>query len=94
MSRLSANGKWTLANTVISLFTAAMLGLTGWMMHSLIELREFAAKGDRVTPVDLDREISRMWVEIEKRYPPRWLTREIERLSKEIEACQEKHKHD
>jgi hypothetical protein len=55
------------------MFCAAMLGLNGWMMSSIIELREFAARGDRFTISDangmreyIDRKISGLEI------PPAW----------------------
>jgi hypothetical protein len=55
------------------MFTAAMLALNGWMMSSIIDLREFAARGDRFTIQDangmreyLDRRIAHLEI------PPDW----------------------
>lgn len=57
-------GKLTLANAIITLFTAAILGVLAWGSHSVIELQKFAERGDRFTALqanDLRDEIITAW---------------------------------
>lgn len=79
------NGKWTLANIVLSLFTAALLMLTAWMLTSIIELREFAARGDRFTITDgnglrayVDGQIAKLEI------PPSWFRERVHANSEDI----------
>jgi len=93
--------KWTLANTILGLMTAGALLLLGWVLDSVIDLREFAAKGDRWTRSDaltMQREtLERM----DNRYhpanhpphePEKWLINELEELHRRIADIEEEDK--
>lgn len=89
MPSLSTNGKFTLANTVISIATAFFMALTYWMLGSIIELREFAAKGDRFTAQDRIELEARIKQEIKNELPPKWLTDLVNR----IDQVQQQHEN-
>jgi len=93
---LSTNSKWTLANTIISLFTAGLLLGVAWMADSIVDLKEFKAAGGRFTILDgvsLKKEILE---EVRRDLPPRWLVERVDSLRQDhvaIETAIENHQH-
>ena len=88
---LSTNGKWTLANAVITIVTAFMLGVSAWMASSIVELREFAARGDRFTVQDWSQQRQQLVDYVDERlgeYPPAWLLKRLERMEEEDQRLQ------
>jgi hypothetical protein len=72
--------KWTIANTLLSLFTAALLALVSWMLLSIVDLKEFKAAGGRFTITDGVAMKKEILSEIRRDWPPRWLTERIDTL--------------
>jgi len=85
---LSTNGKWTLANTILSFFTFAALALVGWMLSSVIELREFKAQGDRFTGSQASAMRQHILREVAEKFPPRWLQDDLKELKEETRRLQ------
>ena len=91
------SGKIRLADILISIFTTGVLVLNGWMLSSIVDLREFASKGDRFTMQDGQRLREAIVGDLTTRLPPRWLTDQVTFLSKEqvelakrLAACENK----
>ena len=81
------NGKWTLANFIISAFLLLMIGWMTFITNQILDLRAFAARGDRFTIVDghglkewTRAEIARMEI------PPPWFLAEVRGLRDEVKA--------
>ena len=87
---LSRNGKWTLANVIISVFTAFFMALTYWMLQSIINLREFQAAGERFTVTDSHRLKAEIVAEIKTALPPKWLVDDVDRMNKMLEVHEER----
>ena len=84
------NGKWTLANIIISLFTAGTLTFVGAMYVSVRKLENFAARGDRCTLSEctaIDHRLGLAEVKL-LQLPPRWLSEKIDRMLEEQETIQ------
>ena len=91
------SGKIRLADILISIFTTGVLVLNGWMLSSIVDLREFASKGDRFTMQDGQRLREAIVGDLTTRLPPRWLTDQVTfltqeqvELAKRLAACENK----
>lgn len=85
---LSTNGKFTLANAIITLGCAAMLGVMGWTLSQTIALLEFRAAGDRFTQSDWHEQRALLIAELRAIYPPRWLVEDIADAKLELQRIQ------
>ena len=75
---LSSNGKWTLANAIITVGVAFLLALVGYMLREIDTLQSFRDQGDRFTSEDAMELEHRLISRIQNEFPPRWLTDLIE----------------
>ena len=91
------NGRWTLANTIISIGVAALLGITAWLLNTAVETREFMSRGDRCTAhecrqiqshIERDNERMKHIEENIAALPPRWLSDMVEDLKVELRRQQ------
>ena len=85
---LSTNGKFTLANAIITLFCASMIGVMGWILTQTIELLEFRAAGNRFTQQDWEAARAQLVTEFRLAYPPKWLINDVEDLKIEARRLQ------
>jgi len=61
-------GKFTPASIVLTLFVASTLGVTGWMLSSIIKMREFMSAGGRWTYAEARSQTvawEKRWLKIE-----------------------------
>lgn len=75
-----------IAWTLVGLFQATLVALLMWQSASIVNLKEFAARGDRFTLEQAQAMERRILDQVHKEIPPRWLVERLDRLQSDLQS--------